>query len=203
MAPLHGFKAALFCALLAGSASSMAQREADALAPVVQCFGGGKFAAKEVNRLPEAVKARSVETLTGPKSVSMVDGYRVILTTAQGKPFVNLKIEQSAAAQAASDREAVVAQMEAFSSKRTPDQQPLARSVHGDVEVLALHQPSLDGRGPLSFYSMFVPVKSMIATMYVLNQDGSDRAFSTFAQYEQLRDEAAGLVLRCLAGSGA
>lgn len=202
MTLIAGFKVALIGALVAGASSSMAQREADSLAPMVQCLRSGKLAAKEVNRLPEAVKARSVETLSGSRAVSTVDGYRVILTTAQGKPFINLKIEQSAAAQAASDRDAVVAQMEAFSSQRTPDQQPLSRRVLGDVEVLALHQPSLDRKGPLSFYSMFVPTKSMIATLYVLNQDGSDRAFSTFSDYEQLRDEAADWVRGCLAKTG-
>ncbi len=135
--------------------------------------------------------------------MSMRDGYRVILATAQGKPFVNLKVELSADASAIADREAVEGQMQAFSSRRTHDQKELQRTSKSGVEVLSLHQPNLERRGPLSFYSMFVPSRSIIATMYVLNQEPGGRAFSTYSEFEVLRDEAANLVQKCLAASGA
>jgi len=194
---------ALCLALLSNSTPSTAQRDGDPLAPILRCVQGGNFATLEQGRLPATVTSRSVDTLSGPRSVSMRDGYRLILATSQGKPFVNLKVELSAPASATNDREAVEAQMLAFSSRRTPDQRELQRTLTSGVEVLVLHQPDLERRGPLSFYSMFVPSRSIIATLYILNQDPAGRAFSTYGEFETLRDEAANLVQRCLAASGA
>lgn len=193
---------ALCGALLAASTPSTAQRDSDPLAPIVKCVRSGKFNVLEQGRLPATVTSRSVETLSGAKSVTMLDGYRVILATSQGKPFVNLKVELSVPASAAADREAVREQMQAFSSRRSPDQKELQRALGPGVEVLALHQPTLARSGPISFYSMFVPKRSIIATLYVLNQAPEGRAFSTYGEYETLRDEAVNLVQACLAAGG-
>ena len=197
--PLYRFIQFVLCAaLLAASATSSAQRESDSIAPVVRCVQQGKFIVLEMGRLPETVTSRSVATLTGTKSITTRDGYRVILATSQGKPFINLKVELSLSSSAAADREAVEGQMQAFSSRRSPEQQELQRTITAGVEVLALHQPSLAKPGPLSFYSMFVSAKSIIATIYVLNQQPEERAFSKYSEYETLRDEAANLVRVCL-----
>lgn len=192
-------KLALCAALLATSTASMAERESDPLAPIVRCVHSGRFKVLEQARLPATVTSRTVETLSGDKLVTVSDGYRVILATSQGKPFVNLKVELSYANSASADREAVEAQMQAFSSRRSPDQKELQRTTTAGVEVLALHQPTLEPRGPLSLYSMFVPASSVIATLYVLNQEPEGRAFSTYSEYEILRDEAVNLVRACLA----
>ena len=202
MSPHPYLQLALCAALLAASTHSMAQRDSDPLAPIVQCVRDGKFSVLEQGRLPATVTSRSVQTLSGTRSVSMLDGYRVILATSQGKPFVNLKVELSAPGSAAADRDAVREQMQAFSSRRSPDQKELQRTLKPGIEVLDLHQPSLARSGPISFYSMFVPKRSIIATLYVLNQAPEGRAFTTYGEYEALRDEAAHLVQSCLEAGG-
>lgn len=189
--------------LLASSMPSSAQRATDALGPVVRCVAAGKFSVLEQGRLPATTASRSVETASGDKPVSLADGYRVILATAQGQPFVNLKVELSAPSSAASDRAAVEEQMKVFSARRAPDQKELQRTSEGGVDVLALHQPDLSRGGPISFYSFLQPARSIIATMYVLNQAAPKRAFSTYAEYEALRDEAVNLVQGCLKSAGA
>lgn len=200
----HRYRELGMCAaLVIAATSAMAQRESDPLTPIVRCVRGGQFNVLEQGRLPPAVSSRSVETLSGAKNVTMSDGYRLILATSQGQPFVNLKVELSVPSSAAADREAVEGQMKAFSSRRAPDQNELQRTSVAEVEVLALHQPDLDRRGPLGFYSMFVPAKSIIATLYILNQEPGRRAFSTYGEYETLREEAANLVRACLAPGGA
>lgn len=166
-------------------------------------MAAGPFSVVEQGRLPVTVASRSVDTAAGPKPVSLADGYRIILATPQGLPFLNLKVELSSPASAAADREAVEAQMAAFSARRSPEQQGLQRSSVGGVEVLALHQPNLDRGGPVSFYSFLQPASGVIATLYVLNQPPAKRAFVTYTDYEALRDDAAGLVQRCMAGGGA
>ena len=189
--------------LLASSMPSLAQRATDALGPIVRCVAAGKFSVLDQGRLPATATSRSVEPAPGDKPVSLADGYRVILATVHGLPFVNLKVELSAASSAASDREAVEAQMKFLAARRMPDQKELQRTSEGGVDVLALHQPDLNRGGPISFYSLLQPASSIIATLYVLNQAAPKRAFSTYAEYEVLRDEAANLVQSCLKAAGA
>lgn len=180
------------------SANVMAQTKNDPLAPIVACVQAGRFGVLQLDRLPPEGASRTVETAAGLKRVVSIDGYRLILATSQAKPFVNLKIELSMPSLAAADREAVVEQMQAMSAKRTSDQKELQRTVSSGVEVFALHQTNLERRGPLSFYTMLFPANSVIATLYVLNQDQATRVFSTFSEYEVLRDEVANMVQACL-----
>ncbi len=197
------FRHLALAALAAASVSSWGQRAGDPLAPIVRCIAAGKFGVLEQARLPASATSRSVETAAGNKTVSVADGYRVILATSQGQPFVNLKVEQSSPADAAVDRATVEAQMALFSSRRSGAQQALQRVVDGEVELLSLHQPDLARGGPISFYSLFVPSKALIASLYVLNQPPGQRAFSTYADYEALRNEAVKLVQGCAAAAGA
>lgn len=197
------FRHLALTALAAASASSWSQRATDPLAPVMRCIAAGKFGVLEQGRLPASATSRTVETAAGNKTVSLADGYRVILATSQGQPFVNLKVELSSAADAAADRATVEAQMALFASRRSGDQQALQRAVDGEVELLSLHQSDLERGGPISFYSLFVPSKALIASLYVLNQPPGQRAFSTYADYEVLRDEAVKLVQGCAAAGGA
>jgi hypothetical protein len=169
----------------------------------MRCIAAGKFGVLEQGRLPASVTSRTVETAAGNKTVSLADGYRVILATAQGQPFLNLKVELSSPADAAADRATVESQMALFSSRRSGAQQALQRVVHGEVELLSLHQPDLERGGPISFYSLFVPSKALIASLYVLNQPPGQRAFATYADYEGLRDEAVKLVQGCAVAGGA
>jgi hypothetical protein len=195
-------KPIVLAAFLAASVSAHAQRVGDPLAPIVRCIGTGKFAVLQQGRLPASVTSRSVETPTGNKTVTLADGYRVILATSQGEAFVNLKVELSSTAEAAADRAAVEEQMKLFSSRRGPGPKDFQRTAHGGVEVLELHQPNLEDGGPVSFYSIFVPSKAIIATLYVLNQKPDKRAFSTYGEYEALRDQAVKLIQGCAATAG-
>jgi hypothetical protein len=43
-----------------------------------------------------------------------------------------------------------------------------------------------------------VSSRALIATAYVLNQEPARRAYSTYAEYEVLRDDAAQLVQACI-----
>lgn len=189
-------------AVLAGVAVALpafAERSKDSLAPIVRCVSEGAFKVLQEERLPEGVTTRRVETAVGGRAVSLADGYRVTLATAQGLPFLNLKIELSEADSAATDREIVESQMKAFSDRRAPGQKEMQKSSKRGVEMMALHQPSLERGDMLSLYTYFVPAKSIIATLYVRNQEASKRAFATFAEYEKLRDQADTLIQGCLA----
>lgn len=181
------------------SEEALCQRTADPLAPLVACVNSVRFPVIETSRLPEAVRQRGVQLPEGMRHVSLMDGYRVLLGTEQGEPFVNLKLELSEPASAAADRAVILAQMRTFSELRPPAAKALTHvSTHG-VETWALHQPTLERGGPISFYTFFVPARDLVATMYVLNQDPARRVFASYEQYEALRDEAVAVVQACLA----
>lgn len=156
----------------------------------------------EATRIPEPgrLRVRTVETAAGPRPVSMVDGWRLILATPQGLPFVNLKVERSAATFAARDRSAVTAQMQAFSDHRAPDSPPMRTTLLPGAQLLEMHHPTLDRPGPIGFVTLFVPARDVIATAYLLNQEPAQRAFATYADYERLRDTVLLRLVACTAG---
>ena len=187
--------------LIVASGSASAQRSSDPLAAIVRCVAGGGFAVLTTDRLPDSVTARSVMTQGGNRRVSMKDGYRIILATDKGEPFVNLKVEQSDPGLAADDRAAVEAQMQMFTTN-TPRHLTLERRSLNGADLLGMDLPGLDVQGPISFYSAFVPARSLIATLYVLNQAPERRAFASYAEYTTLRDQALSLVTGCLRTEG-
>jgi hypothetical protein len=191
------------CALAMVCSGALAERATDPLAATIQCISSGQLKTLESSRLPESTTSRSVATLEGERSVSLADGYKVILATPQGIPFVNLKLELSRPDSADADRSAIKQQMQAFASRRPPTAMDLVRSNVRGLEVLALHQPDLSRGGPVSFITAFAESRSLVATLYVLNQEPAKRAFATYEQYESLRDEAIEHIFGCIAGRDA
>ncbi len=191
------------CALAMVCSGAVAERAADPLAATIQCISSGRLKTLESSRLPESATSRSVATLEGERSVSLADGYKLILATPQGLPFVNLKVELSRPDSADADRSAIRQQMQAFASRRPPTAKDLARSNVRGLEVLALHQPDLSRGGPVSFITAFAESRSLVATLYVLNQEPAKRAFATYEQYESVRDEAIEHIFGCIAGRDA
>lgn len=197
---LHVCLLPVAAALVLTMAPARAERSGDPLGPIADCVGKGELKLLERGRLPESVPTRSVSTASGTRQVSMADGYRVLLATPQGLPFVNFKVELSTPESAEADRGAILAQMQQLAerSAASKDDAVVKRERVGDAEVLALHQKDLSRPGPLSFYSIFVPARHLVSTIYVLNQDPAKRAFSSFDDYVKQRDAAIAAALRCL-----
>ncbi|MBO9685073.1 MAG: hypothetical protein J7598_00545 [Mitsuaria chitosanitabida] len=199
MRGLHVCLWPMAAALLLATAPARAERSGDPLAPIADCVGKGELKVLAHNRLPESVQSRTVATAQGEQRVSMADGYRVLLATPQGLPFVNFKVELSDPASAEADRAAILGQMQVIAQRSTaPGGNELQREHLGDAELLALHQKDLSRGGPLSFYSIFIPARHLVSTIYVLNQDPAKRAFATFDDYARQRDAAIAAALRCL-----
>lgn len=101
--------------LLAAPGVHAGERSGDTLAALTVCFAGTEFRATSTERLPAGVTARTVETASGPLSVSLADGYRQVIhrhgTAPLVNPLVNLKLERSAAGQFGADRAAILQQM--------------------------------------------------------------------------------------------
>jgi hypothetical protein len=142
--------------------------------------------------------ARPVETASGTKRVSVADGYRIMLAYPNTDPFVNLKVEVSVSGQYASDKRAVLEQMETMAAGARGVTMKVERSDINGVEVVALNNPTLEASG-LSFYSLFDDRREMIVTAYILNQRPERRVFQDMASYRKLKDALVQEYAQCMA----
>lgn len=169
------------------------------LQAIAGCVAAGPIQGVETQRRTGSAATRAISIPgRGEQQVSVVDGYRVMLATAPGQYFVNLKIERSAPDQAEADRDAIRQLVQALAAQAPVGTPPLKRELGGGVETLGLDQPSLDRSGTLGFYTLFVPRADLVVTAYLLNQPPAQRAFASYADYERLRDQALGQIRGCL-----
>lgn len=188
-------------ALLAALGAQAQERTADPLAPLAQCINRSEFKFKAQDRLPAGATTRSVKLTTGEGQVSTADGYRLMLFRKSSLPFVNLKIERSAAGRFAADRETIVAQMQQMSANsKQPHLVPLETDTRQGVEVLGLNNASIaQAQGIISLYSLLHAASGTVATAYLLNQPADPRDFATDAQYQALRDQFLASLVSCMA----
>lgn len=188
-------------ALLAALGAQAHERTADPLAPLAQCINRSEFQFRQQDRLPAHVTTRSVKLATGEGQVSTADGYRLMLFRKSSLPFVNLKIERSAAGRFAADRETIMAQMQQMSANsKPPHLVPLETDTRQGVEVLGLNNPnSTQSSGVISLYTLLHAASGTVATAYLLNQPTDKREFATDAQYQALRDQFLASLASCMA----
>ena len=188
-------------ALLAALGAQAQERTADPLAPLAQCINRSEFKFKAQDRLPAGATTRSVKLATGEGQVSTADGYRLMLFRKSSLPFVNLKIERSAAGRFAADRETIVAQMQQMSAtSKPPHLVPLETDTRQGVEVLGLNNASIaQAQGIISLYSLLHAASGTVATAYLLNQPADPRDFATDTQYQALRDQFLASLVSCMA----
>lgn len=191
----HLLAIALFAATLGARAQD---RATDPLERMTQCFSSGEFHYKEKDRRPAAASSRVVETQSGPRQVSTVDGYRLMVYRNSSLPLVNLKIERSAEGRFADDRAAITAQMQAIAAtSRGSHQISVEASTQNGIEVLALNN-TIDSPGVVSFYTLFDAQSGTVATAYVLNQRRDIREYASDADYAILRDRFIAQLGRCM-----
>lgn len=155
-----------------------------------------------VDRLPPGVEWRSVDTRSGSKSVSLADGYRVMLAYPNTDYFVNLKVEQSQAGMFRWDKPTIVESMEWLASQGSGAAVPLEHTQIGGLDAFGFTQPSLTGSGVLSVYSLFDDKQEMVITAYILNQPPARRRFQTMEEYRTLRDRFLARYAACVAAHG-
>jgi len=187
--------------LFAALGAQAQDRTGDPLGPLAQCINRSPFQFKQQDRLPAHVTMRSVKLATGEGQVSVADGYRLMLFRKGSLPFVNLKIERSAAGRFAADRETIVAQMQQMSANSKPPQLvPLETDTRQGVEVLGLNNPNItQSAGVISLYTLLHAASGTVATAYLLNQPADKREFATDAQYQALRDQFLASLVSCMA----
>jgi hypothetical protein len=190
------FAAMVLCAAAAAPAQ---EPQPDPLRPLVACPFPNGLKARSLERWPANVPSRLVQTSTGPKQVSVADGYRLMLAFADTAPFVNLKLERSQPGRLGSDRTAILAQMTTFAATPGATVAPFKVIERHGVEIMALNNPTLDGGGVISIYTLISEKSNVIATAYLLNQKPAQRKFQTYEQYQAMRDDFIYALALCMA----
>jgi len=186
---------ALLVALLFHGAPAAAAQSA--LLAYAGCPLGGNLTAVAIHgRTADSPPARTIDTDTGKQSVSVGEGYRVMLAFPNTDPFVNLKIERSVPGHYAADKQIILDQLQSMARRRPGGAGTVERSVDKGIDIAALHNSTLDGGG-LSMVTLFDDQQEVIATAYLLNQ--KRRAFQTFEEYQVLRDRFIGDLTSCMA----
>ncbi|WP_426177464.1 hypothetical protein [Massilia sp. TWR1-2-2] len=186
--------------VLSGAAAAQAQdARSDPLRPLLACPYANGLTAPGIDRWPGSMTARVVQTSTGPMQVSVADGYRMMLAFPDTAPFVNLKLERSQPGKLAADRTAILAQMTSFAATPGTKAAPFKVIERHGVEIMALNNPTLQGGGVISIYTLISEKNNVIATAYLLDQKPAQRKFQTYEQYQAIRDEFIYSLALCMA----
>jgi len=161
--------------------------ETRAIEGYLQCVGSKSLRVEESSRRPDFPQFRLVPIGDSVRAVSVVAGYSARYKTLEGVPALTIKFEISRSSSAAMDREIIRAQMRNISDKRAVGVPPLRERTVSGIEILSLEQGDADHE-MIGFYSIFVPDRSTIATVYMLRPplgDGAERTMSRIQSYRQ------------------
>jgi hypothetical protein len=196
----HSVRFVFAAMVLCGAGAAPAQDPpADPLRPLLSCPFGNGLQARSIERWPGNTPSRMVQTSSGPKQVSVADGYRMLLAFPHTAPFVNLKLERSQPGRLAADRTAILAQMTSFAATPGATVAPFKVIERNGIEIMALNNPTLDGGGVISIYTLISERDNLIATAYLLNQKPAQRKFQSYQQYQAMRDDFIYALALCMA----
>jgi hypothetical protein len=153
------------------------------------CRFSNGFSVASVDRLPgQGLRYRTVQTPTAAEKVSMVDGYRVMLSVHGRSNFANLHVEESDPSRYPSDKEAVIKSLETIVS--ASGRPSVSRhSQYNGFDIYSSTDTVMGGNGPAGMSVLFRDSSHMIATIYFLGQRAKDRNFGTLAEYNVLKEK--------------
>ena len=81
--------------LVGGQSARNASGGREPLDAYLSCSYGAGLSVVSALRVPEIFRSRVVATATGEKRISVIDGYRLMLSQGEPSYFANMKIEKS------------------------------------------------------------------------------------------------------------
>ena len=171
----------------------------DSLKPFTTCELDSGLRIVQVDRLPKNVQSRTVTTSKGDQTISLADGYRVMVAYNDDRDwFANIKAEKSVTTQYERDKEGVIQNLKwaASTSQELESQEPVKVSV-GEYEGYGTSKRTLVG-DMLGIYVLFSDVNHTITTFYFINQNPKRKRFQTIEEWRVLRDEFLKTYTTCL-----
>lgn len=157
------------------------------------CFinfkGTKKLTAQAPDQLPDAAALpREVNTESGIVSVSRVAGYRVFYLNDKKVPFVNLKVEQSAAGSYETDKVRLIDNLNYLikNASGTKSKEIIELEFNGH-KIYGLSRNSLAQSSTLGTFIMF-PGDDITVYFYFNNLKPAFRNFKSLKDYEKQRD---------------
>ena len=183
---------------VSAQATPIAPTRTGPLDAYISCSYSAGLTVRSTIRLPgEGVRYRTVETPKGKRKVSVIEGYRVMLSHSEPSYFANMKIEKSDPRQYASDKEAVTSELEVLKRSSVTGKHVLDHMPYAGFDVYGLMDPTMDDNGPNGVYLLFHDPTQTIVTIYFLGQKPEHRKFKTIEEHDALVDRMLEELVTC------
>ena len=164
----------------------------------VLCQYADSLEAASTIRLPgRGVRYRTVETASGNRKVSLVDGYRIMLAQGQPSYFANMKVEMSDPKQYDRDKDAVIKELEFMQGLSSTGKHAWEHTPFNGFDVYGLMDHTMDANGPNGVYVMFQDSTKTIVTIYFLGQKPEYRKFKTIEDHDAIVDRMLEALTMC------
>ena len=189
----------LACSLALGAAAQRQPNES--LAPYISCqFEDGLHVTESV-RLPEGTLTRMVTTGEGRKTVSTIDGYRMLLAYPDKAPFLNLRVEESASDRYQGDKKTIVDQMNYIAGASTGALVPVRHDAYGGLDHYRLDDLTIE-HSPIAMHTLFDDKRRVVITAYFLNAPPEKRSYANMDEFRALRDRFFARFFACVRANG-
>ncbi len=178
---------ALFLFVLVTASYALAQyRIAPAIQPYTSCRFDDGLSIVQLDALPTTPMVRTIQTPSGEKQVTMVEGERIMFAYPSEDFYANVKAEQLDPKDYTREKADLVAELTSLASDGKAHVEPSLAPIHR-FEVHGLNRSKLEG-GVLGTYVLFDDKQSVVTTIYLLNGEPEQRRFQTLPEYAEVRD---------------
>ena len=161
---------------------------APALKPYISCKLPIGPDLLQYTSLPQAPLTRPAQTLTGPKSIKLMDGLISAYAFPQSAPFANVKVELLPVTTYTAEKSDLISEFDAIHAKGEDTvRNPALKPTLNGFEIYGFDRKALDGQ-VLGIYLFFDNAHRVATTAYFLNAPAGQRKFSTISEYQNLRD---------------
>ena len=156
--------------------------------PYTTCRFDDGLEVSDLAPLALSVTTRSVRTLRGMRQIEMTAGERVMFSYPNTDFYANVKVEQLPDKSYLQEKQDLIGEFDYLLSSGNDQERnyALKPKVNG-FEIYGLDRTKLEG-GVLGLYLFFDDSARMVTTIYLLNQEPSQRKFQTIDEYRKLRD---------------
>jgi hypothetical protein len=177
--------------LLAGQSAQNASTKPEPLDAYLSCrYGAGLSVVSALRMQGDGLRYRDVPTAEGQKKVSIIDGYRLMISQGEPSFFANLHIEKSDPRQYARDKDVVIKSLEYAMDARPPGPRAVWDHVpYNGFDVYSVTDTTMGANGPNGIYVLFRDPTQTIVTIYFLGQKPEHRHFGTIQEHDAIVDK--------------
>jgi hypothetical protein len=155
------------------------------LHPYASCQFDDGLQMVRFDNLPPGVKSREVDTDSGPRTIDLLAGVRIMFAYPGSDFYANVKVEGLPAGRYAELKKSLIDNFDHMAHGNTVNRD-IQTPFHG-LELHGLDREKLEG-GVLGVYLFFDDSTRVVTTIYLLNQEPTARKFQTIEEYRKLRD---------------